>query len=499
MPHLCDSQTCKRFTEGLLSEAEEEAYIAHLDVCRSCQCALESAAADPAAWETARELLPFSREEAFATRSQDDTSEGLLTQLANSPLLSLLAPSDDPRMIGRIGPYDVIGVLGRGGFGLVLKGYDSALSRNVAIKVLDPGISSLAQARERFGREARAMAAISHDHVVPVYAVDVHRGIPYFVMEYVPGGSLEQRLSTHGSFDVLSIVRIGLQVAQALTAAHQQGLVHRDIKPGNVLLDRGIERVRVADFGLARLGSDVTSTHSGTVAGTPQYMSPEQVRGETCDAQSDLFSLGSLMYALCTGHSPFRAPTIYGTMQRIVHDAPRPIREQNPQVPLWLEQLVNRLMEKSRVHRLASSREVCEILHAELAHLQNPAQHPEPRRSWHPRKPQFWRWSKEIAISSVAALLFVAILALQRPTKPIEDAPAASPLRGDARSLMSWNDEKIDHASRLADQLEHEASDALARDGFNDGTNDIHVVAQRLSDLKSQFNQELILEEYGHH
>src|SRR5262249_13608660 len=146
--------------------------------------------------------------------------------------------------------------------------------------------------------------------------------------------------------------------------------------------DQGTERVRVADFGLARVANDVSATRSGFLAGTPQYMAPEQVRGETCDAQSDLFSLGAVMYALCTGHAPFRAESIYGVMQRIVHAVPRPIRKQTSLVPAWLEQFILQLLEKDKSRRFASSDDVARLLQQELAHLQNPALVPEPTRSW---------------------------------------------------------------------------------------------------------------------
>ena len=125
--------------------------------------------------------------------------------------------------------------------------------------------------------------------------------------------------------------------ALALAAAHDSGLVHRDIKPANVLLDRGVERVRVADFGLVRVAAEASYTASGVLAGTPQFMSPEQVRGEPCDGRSDLFSLGSMLYAMCTGHEPFRAESVFAVLQRIVHEEPRSVREQNPSVPDWLE------------------------------------------------------------------------------------------------------------------------------------------------------------------
>jgi hypothetical protein len=230
------------------------------------------------------------------------------------------------------------------------------------------------------------MAALSHEHVVPIYAVDEHRGLPYFAMEYVPGGTLQARLSQEGPLEVVATVRIAMQTALALGAAHDSGLVHRDIKPANILLDRGVERVRVADFGLARTASEASYTASGVLAGTPEFMSPEQVRGEACDGRSDLFSLGSVLYMMCTGHEPFRAENVYSVLQRIVHDEPRSIREQNPAVPAWLEQFVNRLMAKDRDKRFQSSTEVAEALERELAHLQNPALGPAPARPWMPRK-----------------------------------------------------------------------------------------------------------------
>jgi serine/threonine protein kinase len=407
----CDYEDGERFVAGLLSPAEETSFLEHLDTCSACRQELEEIAGDDQDWQTIRELLTYS---CAKHRRRDPTPPAQnapadMDEVASACNLSFLGPTDDTEMIGRIGPYEIRGVLGRGGFGLVLKGHDRALDRIVAIKILDPATALVAAARERFAREARAMASISHEHVVPVYAVDTHAGLPYFVMEYVAGGSLERRLKMEGRCDVVSIVRIGLQIAQALSAAHRQGLVHRDIKPANILLDRGTERVRVADFGLARVASEVSSTRSGFVAGTPQYMAPEQVRGETCDAQSDLFSLGAVMYALCTGHSPFRADSVYGVMQRIVHDEPRGIREQNPAIPAWLERFVLRLLEKNLACRFSSSEEVARLLQDELAHLQNPALTQQPNRDWS-GKPAAHRRVRSWFIPAGGAALVVLLI-----------------------------------------------------------------------------------------
>ena len=293
--NACRRDDVARFLAGRLNITEESAFIDHIETCTDCRQRLEEDAGSDQHWRWARELLSFSGGPAPETASSVARPAGAALEEVTWPpeivdrsALSFLAPSDDPAMIGRVGTYEISGFLGRGSTGIVLKGYDRALNRNVAIKVLDPAVAGAGTARQRFAREARAMAVISHEQVVPIYGVDDHAGLPYFVMEYVAGGSLERRLTTEGSLDTVSIVRIGLQVAQALAEAHRHGVVHRDIKPANILIDRGTERVRVADFGLARVANDASCTHSGLLAGTPQYMAPSRfaarpvARNPTC-------------------------------------------------------------------------------------------------------------------------------------------------------------------------------------------------------------------------
>src|SRR5262249_45218661 len=148
---------------------------------------------------------------------------------------------------------------------------------------------------------------VTHDNVIAIHAVEDSGPVPYLVMQYLDGKTLQAKLDGGGSLPLREILRIGLQIADGLAAAHRQGLVHPDVKPANILLENGIERVKITDFGLARAVDDASLTQSGVVAGTPAYMSPEQARGERVDHRSDLFSLGSVLYALCTGHPPFRA------------------------------------------------------------------------------------------------------------------------------------------------------------------------------------------------
>ncbi len=169
------------------------------------------------------------------------------------------------------------------------------------------------------------------------------------------GDSLQKRLDDDGPLATTEVLRVGSQIAAGLAAAHGQGLVHRDIKPANVLLDNGVERVSITDFGLARAVDDASMTRTGVIAGTPQFMSPEQARGESIDHRSDLFSLGSVLYTMCTGRAPFRAETSYGVLRRITDDQPKPIREVNADIPDWLCAIISKLMSKQASERFDSA------------------------------------------------------------------------------------------------------------------------------------------------
>ncbi len=227
-------------------------------------------------------------------------------------------------------------------------------------------------------REAKAAAAVLHPNVIAIHSVSNDEALPYLVMSYLRGTSLQKRLDEEGPLTLHEILRIGSQIAAGLAAAHAQGLVHRDIKPANILLEQGVERVAITDFGLARAVDDATITHSGVIAGTPQYMSPEQARGEPVDGRSDLFSLGSVLYSICTGRPPFRAETTHGVMRRITDDEPTPIREINPDIPDWLCAIIGKLMAKKATDRFESAAEVTQLLEECLAHVQQPAAVPLP-------------------------------------------------------------------------------------------------------------------------
>ena len=297
---------------------------------------------------------------------------------SSDAVADFLEPSDHPEHIGRLGSYEVVEIIGRGGMGIVLRGIDSKLNRVVAIKVLAPEWASNPIARRRFFREGQAAAAVSHDHVVTIHAVDDGERLPYLVMEYIAGESLEACVRREGALSLEQILRIGRQSALGLAAAHEVGLIHRDMKPANILLENGIQRVSITDFGLARAVDDVTITQSGVVPGTPLYMAPEQAAGEPLDQRTDLFSFGSVLYTMCTGRPAFRASTTMAVLKRVCDDTPRPIKEINPNTPDWLVEIIDRLIAKNPDDRFQTASEVAELLGRHLAHEQDPTRHESP-------------------------------------------------------------------------------------------------------------------------
>ncbi len=313
----------------------------------------------------------------FADRDQVEGIAAPLRQLVGTSdealALEGLEPPAHPEHLGRMAGYEVTEWLGQGGMGVVVKAFDENLNRYVAIKLMVPQWSADAAARRRFSREAQAAAAISHPHVVTIHAVGEWRGRSYLVMEYINGPSLEQRIREYGPLEIKEILRIGSQVAAGLAAAHSQGLIHRDVKPSNIMLENDLPRVKLTDFGLARAVDDIKLTQQGFLAGTPQYMAPEQARGERLDRRTDLFSLGSVLYALCTGRPAFTGESSVEVIHRVCTSTPPPIQKLNPDIPDWLVEIVTRLHAKEPADRFQSAGEVAELLEKHLARLQDPS------------------------------------------------------------------------------------------------------------------------------
>jgi serine/threonine protein kinase len=351
----------KRLTDFVAHRLNENQVIdleRHLSECTACRDALALQTANEDEWQNAGLYLRDENDDLHSLSHLSDAEPAVRDdQYIIDRVLETLAPTDDPQYVGRVGEYEISGVVGCGGMGAVLKGFDRSLNRVVAIKVMAPHLA----------------AAMTHDNVIDIYGVSEAGGLPYLVMPYARGPSLQKRIDSVGPLPLIEVLRIGRQIAAGLAAAHEQGLVHRDIKPANILLSDGIERLLITDFGLARAVDDASVTRTGVIAGTPQYMSPEQARGDAIDHRSDLFSLGSVLYACCTGRPPFRADSAYGILRRITDNEPRAIREISPQLPDWLCRIVSTLHAKSRDARYQSANEVAELLAQCIAHVQTPS------------------------------------------------------------------------------------------------------------------------------
>jgi serine/threonine-protein kinase len=370
----CDAGRLEQLLRDRLPDETRQQVEAHLFLCPGCRERLDELAGGPRWWGQVRHYLGADGAAEMPLPTMDHPGPRPWLDVD----LSFLEPSDKPEALGRLGGYEVLEVLGRGGWGVVLKAFDPALHRPVAIKVLAQGPAPDGTARKRFAREARAAAAVVHDHVVPVFGVNAEATPPYLVMAFIPGQSLQQRIDRSGPLELKEVLRIAMQAAAGLAAAHAQGLVHRDIKPANIMLENGVERVRIMDFGLARAVDDASVTRTGSVAGTPQYMAPEQARGEIVDQRADLFALGSTIYAMCTGHAPFRGESGVAVIRQVCDVEPRPIRATDPEVPVWLEGIVRKLHAKEPAERFQSAAEVADLLERCLAHEQHPDRHPLP-------------------------------------------------------------------------------------------------------------------------
>lgn len=417
----------------LLTDSEDSAafHVAseHIECCSDCQSRLTVLAAADEDWKDIRESLSASdfvrKIEGEYTDRPWNAVEHLQPPASWSDAVAqqLLSPPSHPEMLGRLGRYEIERLIGSGGMGIVFKAFDSELNRPVAVKVLSPHLAGSGAARKRFAREARAAAAVVHEHVVAIHNVESDGEPPFLVMHYVAGESLQERLNQQGPLGVREVLRIASQTAAGLAAAHKQGLVHRDVKPSNILLEEGVERALLTDFGLARASDDASLTQSGQIPGTPHYMSPEQARGEHTDYRSDLFSLGSVMYAMCTGRMPFRAETSYGVLRRITDDTPAPVSDINSEMPGWMNSIVSGLMRKQPEERFASADDVASLLADCLAHVQQPAsvKLPEglPRESLRMRLPRLAEPPKAVTAGLIAAVFaFCGLLFLQMTNSP---------------------------------------------------------------------------------
>ncbi len=378
-----------RLLSGCLPPESVELLAGHLEHCPTCMDTFRGlnsedtvvsslrAAEPPLSDEEARvleevirKLLRRDEADPGATRADAAGDTGTSETSANpsgarAGGYDFLAPPAQPGDLGRLGGLRVLRLIGEGGMGFVFEAEDPHLRRRVAVKAIKPALCANEAARRRFLREARMVAALEHDHVVAVHQVGDERGVSFLIMPLLKGETLDERLRREPVLPLPEALRIGREVAEALSAAHEAGMVHRDVKPNNVWLEGSRARVKVLDFGLARpVEGDSLLTSPHAVAGTPAYMAPEQARGQAVDARSDLFALGSVLYRMCTGKVPFLRPNVPATLFAVTHEQPPPPAALNPAVPAAVSDLVMQLLQKDPGDRPASAREVADRLAA---------------------------------------------------------------------------------------------------------------------------------------
>jgi serine/threonine protein kinase len=393
-PNPADLQ---RYLLGKLAQGEIAPIEEHLAWCEQCSKTLHTLPAEDtmvtAIRQAGKKEAPAPRPPLVARLIDGIRSAGVVeTRPAQddvAELLKLCQPPESAEEMGRFGPFRLRRVIGSGGMAVVFLAEDAQLRRLVALKVLKPSVAARLGARERFSREARAAAAIRHENVVAIYGVGEEADIPYMFLEYLEGEPLDALLLREGSLPLAEALAIARQIAEGVAAAHLLGLIHRDIKPANIFLvrdphsspdgDAGGQavlhrqpNVKVLDFGLARFALDNPQlTHAGTVLGTPAFMSPEQARRETVDRRSDIFSLGCVLYRMCTGLLPFRGADTMAVLMSLAVDDPEPPRALNPEIPPALSDLILRMLAKQPADRPGS---VAEVINA-LIDLEQPA-HP---------------------------------------------------------------------------------------------------------------------------
>ena len=383
----------------------------HLEHCARCREQLTRTAAEPSFWNQSSDLLRSVTFNSWDSGAPEPAGDSPGTDEATELVVrSLLAPTEQDGSLGRLGRFEVLGIVGSGGMGIVLKCRDVDIDRVVAIKIPSAQLWRCRAALATLEREARSAASVVHPHVIAIYQVDRWRDVPYLVMPYFPGPSLDRRIGRSGPLPLAEAIRIARQTAEALAAAHARGVIHRDVKPGNILLGRGTERAVLSDFGLAKVHSDATLTASGLLAGTPSYLSPEQARGLRVGPASDLFSLGSVLWTMLSGRVPWAGLHPHAIIHRIAAGELPPFDAPNDDVPQWALRLVEWMHRVDPGERPQSASEVAALLEACERHLNDPEEHPLPVEletddvSHRPHR----RW---LAASAAAALLILILLA----------------------------------------------------------------------------------------
>ena len=363
-----DPKWYRRLALGKVTPDQEKKLSGHLESCASCREVLEqlndlSDFVGDTVGPEARTLVPDPGLNRLHEQLEQIKEKGLHSSAEDTSGFMDVTPWLDVSAEGKPGSiheFELLELIGRGGMGVVFKCWDTKLERQVALKLMSPQLLVAEHASERFMREARSAARINHPNIVSVFGVGDAKGLPYLVMELVSGSSLETKLKRGLAFS--EVLKISVQILAGLDAAHQQGVLHRDIKPANVILDEDSGQAKITDFGLACTADGNKLTRTGLLVGTPEYLAPEQAMGATATERSDLFSVGTVMYAMCQGGSPFSSSSMMTTLDRVRFKQLPSLHSLDNDVPPWFADVVTRLMDKDPTARFESAKAVMQAV-----------------------------------------------------------------------------------------------------------------------------------------
>ena len=429
----CPVDLIQAAADDRLADDDVSSLTEHLSHCDRCRMKLDQSTADRKWWDDASRFL----DESVLADPQSDVADSSNCDarlfedddpIGELKAIGAIESASHPEMLGQLGRYTIEQEIGSGGMGVVLKAHDAELRRTVAIKILAPHLARSGAAKQRFVREGRAAAAVVHENVVAIHEVDTSGKLPSLVMRYVDGISLQRHVDLYGPLSVFDALRIASQTAAGLAAAHRQGIIHRDVKPANILVNHSCNRAWISDFGLARAVDDASLTRTGFIAGTPHYMSPEQARGGDVGPKSDLFSLGAVIYFMFAARPPWRAERSLAVLHRIVQHDHRPLWKLNAQIPRQVSDLVDRMLCKDESARPESAVDVQEQLEKTLSDLQNPEAREDSsaivnshtQTSWHSRP---WFVAPLASFLTAAVMWFVLRDPLPQMTSNVKDNP----------------------------------------------------------------------------
>jgi serine/threonine-protein kinase len=456
-PQRCETFQLQRLQCDELTDEQAGLLSEHLEHCEHCRKALDRTIALDAEWTFAKSTI---RDRFSETHSSSSHDLGWSHGAWSSWLKPYHETETGRQYIGILDTYPIVRVVGAGGMGIVFEGWDRELHRPVAIKAMHLHLAAIGIARQRFVREARCAASIVHTNVVAIHRINAEHTPPYFVMPLIAGESLQERLDRVGSIPVDQALRITAQVASGLSAAEKQGLIHRDVKPANILVEHGTDRALLTDFGLVRALDEATITHSSALAGTPQYMSPEQASGNSLDPRTDLYSLGAVLYAMLTGRPPFTESNPLALVKKIAESMPQPVTHFEPSIPRPVGLLVEWLMEKDVKKRAPNAAEVASVAMEIHANLLDPTKFALPARirslAWHGDAKRLLHWLPIAAAVVVITLLSTIVPAYwnSKPS-PTDRQPVTA---SDLMPILINPDAELVDLARQLDAMERDAA-----------------------------------------